>query len=133
MRLIENATEAKVYHVTPKRNVPRIMRDGLQPRIGPRSKKGREKIASIYVFPDWLSCEDGMSNWLIDEFDETTPLSVLELTIPTSWLHRDQLQWEAEIRQVVPPDHIRVVISNIDEWTGGTPPGVNLASDDDDV
>lgn len=123
---VDGSSDVKVYHVTPKRNIPKIMRDGLQPRRGARSRKAGETAPAIYVFPDWLSLEDGVTNWLGDEFDETAVLSVLELTVPTAWLTQDAVRWEATISYAVPPERIRVVVDDLDDFDGKPPEGASF-------
>lgn len=103
---------ATVYHVTERKNVPAIMRDGLIPKRGPRSRSAGERKKRIYVFPDMLSMEDGMSNWLADEFTHRT--SLLELTVPDEWLVQDVVRWEATIDRIVPVSHIKVLVDDMD-------------------
>jgi hypothetical protein len=123
--LVENTISqkqmTKVYHATLKKHVPKIMKDGLLPKIGARSKSAGEKAKAIYVFPDWTSMIDGITNWLGDEIPYA--MSILELTIPSDWMTHDNLRWEATISQIVPPDHIRVIVDDIDEWAGDHPDG----------
>lgn len=38
------------YHVTPKRNVKNILRKGLVPQIGERSKDAEEPLPAVYLF-----------------------------------------------------------------------------------
>jgi hypothetical protein len=90
-------------------------------KIGARSKSAGEKAKAIYVFPDWTSMIDGITNWLGDEIPYA--MSILELTIPSDWMTHDNLRWEATISQIVPPDHIRVIVDDIDEWAGDHPDG----------
>lgn len=117
------AVEVKVWHVTPKTMVGRILRQGLLPKVGPRSRSAKETLPAIYVFPDFLALEDGISNWLGDAFDENTALSVLELTVPRDWLHQDAVRYECTITQPVPAERIKLLIPDIDDWTGGHPDG----------
>ena len=37
----------RLYHVTPTRNLGRILRKGLLPRRGPRSRDAKERIPAI--------------------------------------------------------------------------------------
>jgi hypothetical protein len=103
---------ATVYHVTERHNVPTILRDGLIPKIGPRSKRAKEKTPRIYVFPDMTSMEDGVCNWLGDEFTKRT--SLLEINVPDEWLTHDAVRWEATICQPVPPSCIKVIVDDMD-------------------
>ncbi len=101
-----------VYHVTEKRNVKNILTKGLVPKIGPRSKSAKEKEPKIYAFPDMTSMEDGVTNWLGDEFIHRT--SLLELSIPQEWLTHHDIRWEVTINRIVPPQHIKVLIDDMD-------------------
>lgn len=109
----------KVWHVTQKRYLPSILQNGLVPQRGTSSRRAREKTNAIYVFPDWTSLEDALTNWLGDE--TTQRQSVLELTVPENWLVQDQIRWEASINQPVPPSAIKVLIPDIDEWNAEPP------------
>lgn len=99
------------------------MTNGLLPRIGRLSSSANENQEAIYVFPDWLSLEDALSNWLGDEYEDET-LSVLELTVPADWVKEDAIRWEATIDRKVPPENIKVLIDDIDQHDGRPPPGV---------
>jgi hypothetical protein len=119
VQMFEDNQMVKVFHVTPSRSVKGIQRKGLIPKIGPRSRLIKEKVPTIYVFPDIESLENGVSNWLGDAFDEETKLSILELTVPSAWVVREELQWEVKIMQTIPPENIRVMVPDVDEWAGG--------------
>lgn len=122
MRLFESAGDVKVWHVTRRSAVPRILRQGLVPRRGRLSRSAKEQENAIYVFPDSTSLMDAMSNWLGDEMEEIE-LSLLELTVPRDWLVQDAVRWEARVTQPVPPDRIRVLVDDMDEWFGDYPDG----------
>lgn len=69
------------YHVTAKRNLKKILKDGLVPKVGARSKKLRE-TPGVYFFTDLVEARDGVSNWLGDEFSDRTTLVCLKITPP---------------------------------------------------
>lgn len=130
--LRETTDDVKVWHVTRRSSVPRILRQGLVPRRGRLSRSAKEAEKAIYVFPDSTSLEDAMTNWLGDEM-ENESLSLLELTVPRDWVEQHDVRWEAQIRQPVPPDHIRVLVDDMDEWFGdypGNPPSGWFSTDD---
>lgn len=102
-----------VWHVTEKQNVPNILQNGLEPRIGKSSKSAGEQKPAIYVFPDELSMEDAVTNWLGDETEYRQ--SALILRVPESWVSQDNIRWEATINRPVPPDMIKVAIPDLDE------------------
>lgn len=68
------------YHVTPTENVEKIKREGLKAQIGGRSEKV-EDTPMVFLFPSRDAVHDGM-NWLLDNFDEDIPLSVLTVDLP---------------------------------------------------
>lgn len=109
-----------VYHLTEVRSLPAILRDGLAPRIGPRSKSAQESQARIYTFPDHTSLVDGFTNWLAEEFTRRT--CVLALKVPTRALAQDEVAWEATIAATVPPSCITVIVPDTEDWNGDLPP-----------
>lgn len=116
------STYVKVWHVTKRSSVASIIRNGLIPRVGPRSRSAKEVASAIYVFPDSISLEDAMTNWLGDEYEDI-PISLLELTVPADWITHHTVRWEATIDRRVPPDHIKVLVIDMDEWNGKYPGG----------
>jgi len=62
------ASSTVYYHVTPTCNVPRIMREGLLPRRGPRSRRLGESREAVYLFKGREAAADGLANWLGDEW-----------------------------------------------------------------
>jgi hypothetical protein len=70
------------YHVTLSRNLPRIMREGLQPRRGPRSRKLGEAHKAVYLFKGREDAADGLANWLGDELPEDEPVALILVNLP---------------------------------------------------
>jgi hypothetical protein len=104
----------KVYHVTPAKNVPFIMNQGLYPRVGDRSNKIQGETPAVYCFPDTNSLEDAMMNWLGDEFGEDEELALLEIN--TSGLKGDvtpNAEYEIMILEPIPPQNIKVLSQNL--------------------
>jgi hypothetical protein len=54
------------YHVTPERNLVSILKHGLMPQVGPRSREQGESGPALYAFPTYQHCEDAMMGWLGD-------------------------------------------------------------------
>jgi hypothetical protein len=77
-----NKAETKsYYHITPAKNVASIKEKGLVPQVGDRSRKLKEK-SGIYLFNSKEDAEDGVDNWLGDEFPEGEPLATLRVDLP---------------------------------------------------
>lgn len=70
-----------MYHVTEKASLESILREGIQPRIGPRSVMLGEVQPAVYLFPCWVACTDGLTNWLGDELSDDIELVILELDV----------------------------------------------------
>jgi len=101
-----------VYHITPTRNIDKILNIGLEPRRGARSASCGEKNKTIWVFPDVNSLEYGIDNWIEDMFSEKTKLSLLEILITDDNLNI--LGYEANISSIIPAENIRVITRDID-------------------
>ena len=108
-----------VWHVVDAHHAADVMRQGLIPRIGARSRRARENKAAVYVFPDWTSLVDGLTNWLGEASNYRQ--AILELRVPKSWLVHHNIRLEATIERPVPPEMIRVLVPDIDEWDGVYP------------
>lgn len=95
-----------VYHVTPTKNLPSIMKNGLIPQIGNRSSQIDGEEEGIYIFPSLEDLED--AHWLGDEFDEDEELSVLEIDVSGIPLVDSTVGFEKIIKVPVSPDRISV-------------------------
>lgn len=69
------------FHVTPAENLPSIMRNGLEPRIGPRSEDLGEKYKAIYLFPNVEAMEYALGNWMAKAFDDDETLAVIHVSL----------------------------------------------------
>lgn len=98
------------YHVTPYENLKSIFKNGLVPSIGDRSAK-LEEANGIYLFEDADSADDAVANWLGDEFDDETQLSLLKVTIPRDIVLSLDIVWDGfsfVARNVIPPQYITI-------------------------
>lgn len=104
---------AQVFHITPARNLPDILRDGLRPMLGERSRQAGERTPVTFVFVSPAALEDGLVNWLGEQFDDDDPLALLGIQntrVETS----PQAVYEGLIRETIPPSRITLISSNID-------------------
>lgn len=97
------------YHVTPRRNLKRILSEGLIPRVGPRSKRLGEIEPAIYVFTSMAGVEDALMNWLGDEFADSTPVVVLRITLPQGASDESAAAYERLVRHAIAPASINVL------------------------
>ena len=101
------------YHVTAKRNLRSIRRQGLTPRV-PEDYGENGDTLGVYCFPDIVSAEYALSNWLGDRIEELEDESgkaydeqVLELDITGLKTKQDAgVEWEIVVEEPVTPDRI---------------------------
>jgi hypothetical protein len=98
------------YHVTCTRTVPSILRRGLEPKIGPRSRKMGESLEAVYLFPDRDTVDDALMNWLGDEFPDDAASTMLEVSVPAdARLIESPAEFELVVADRIQPDLIRVL------------------------
>lgn len=100
----------EMLHVTPSRNVPDILREGLVPQIGNNSAAAGEKAPSIYLFRDWDAVETALLNWL-GEAHEGVPLSILRVSVSKAFLSHEEGSFEYICQTVIPPENIREILA----------------------
>ena len=103
------------YHVTPARNLRGILRDGLLPRLGPRSRQCREPRKAIYVFPDLDAVEAALESWMIQAFGEEARLALLEVRMPPDLDIHSDAAFERHVHGPIPPDGLRVLSRDVFE------------------
>lgn len=99
----------KFWHVTSLESVPSILRNGLIPRIGPRSSEAGETEPGVYLFPTYEAVEDALMNWLGDQFPDDANLVLLRIRLPydaTTWLVVTDADYEVVSREAIPANCI---------------------------
>lgn len=97
----------QLFHYTPQCNVTHISKEGLRPMIGPRSQDIGEDEPLVYCFTSLEAAEEGLMNWLDEQFDQDETLCLLEIDGTTlQFAIADGLEWEARIREPIPPQLI---------------------------
>ncbi|GCD60205.1 hypothetical protein WSS15_20970 [Acetobacter pasteurianus] len=99
------------FHVTPAENLPSIMRNGLEPRIGPRSEDLGEKYKAIYLFPNVEAMENALGNWMAEAFDDDETLAVIHVSLPSGTFQHNT-GYEIEVTARIPPDRIEIICEN---------------------
>lgn len=92
----------RVFHVTPKANLDSILKDGLMPQVGDRASEMSEAKPAVYCFSGAAECENGLTNWLGEQFDEDEALLILELDI-TDLTVECGPEWEVRVLQTIEP------------------------------
>jgi hypothetical protein len=114
--------ESVAYHVTPTRNLRSIMKNGLHPQIGDRSRQLDGEVEGVFLFPSLSDVEAAVSSWLGDEFDEDEELSLLAVDI--TGLEDNIVQgadYETIVNTPISPDRIKVDDSLLLEASGYIP------------
>lgn len=97
----------KFYHVSLKENLPSIMKHGLIPQVGDRSKEMNEE-KGVFLFPSRDDMNCALEQWLGDWFEDDEVLMSLEITLPDDFPIEDStVDWEKISRFVIPPKYIQ--------------------------
>lgn len=105
----EPVTNQVFFHVTPARNLKRLMTQGLIPKIGPRSRRIREAVPGIYLFYSVDDAEEAVMNWLGDQFGEDTILALLRVEVPPDHARTVGAGYEVILTAPVPPQNLQIV------------------------
>lgn len=96
--------ENVAYHVTPTKNVKRILAKGLDPKIPLEGD-----VEGVYLFPDKITMQDALMNWLGDKFEEDEKLTSLkvDLTRVERPIESD-VGYEIRVIGGIPPEAISI-------------------------
>lgn len=97
------------FHITPRSNLQSISTTGLLPQLGDRARQLEHETAGVFLFTSRTACEDALSNWLGEEFDEDEDLLLLEVDV-TAFAYDQVVDWEAIVRTPIPPSAIMSVV-----------------------
>jgi hypothetical protein len=101
------------YHVTLTRNVPKILREGLHPRRGPRSRRLGELHKDVYLFKSREDAADGLSNWLGAELPEDEPVALIMVNLPADTQILDTTaDYEIVVADSILPANLTVIALN---------------------
>ena len=77
--------DVEFWHVTPKRSVPEILKEGLIPgKSISYAFRRRQPALGVYLWDDGGMAQD-FATLLVEEDGVTEPLSLLRITLPWSW------------------------------------------------
>lgn len=74
-------TKFVAWHATPIENLDTILREGLMPRIGPRSRDLGEAEPAVYLFPDLAAVDAAVGSWMENAFDPEAALALLRVDL----------------------------------------------------
>jgi predicted house-cleaning noncanonical NTP pyrophosphatase (MazG superfamily) len=81
--IVENMNKTLVYHVTSRRYLTSIVKNGIQPKIPEDYGDGGDEMG-IYCFPSMEDVENALMNWLgerIEEWEEDNDKEYLEIVL----------------------------------------------------
>ncbi|TAL80686.1 MAG: hypothetical protein EPN77_19300 [Candidimonas sp.] len=91
------------YHVTPRACLPSILAQGLVPQVGKRSATVREARPAVFFFAARESCEDALTNWLGEQFDDVADeLAILQVALPWGIEIGHGAEYEVVVLEPVP-------------------------------
>ena len=103
-------SSSTAYHVTLTRNIPKIFREGLHPRRGPRCRRLGESRKAVYLFKSREAAADGLANWLGDELPEEEPVALVLVDLPAGILTLDTTAgYELVVAERIPPGSLTVL------------------------
>jgi hypothetical protein len=103
--IFETENNYYLYHITPKRNVPSILKHGLTPK---KENNIRFSTTAVFLFDNKTTMEDALMNWLGDKFPENEPLSLITIN-PTGLNIKPSDKstgYEVLSYDVIPPQNI---------------------------
>ena len=105
----------RLYHVTPAKNLPKILEQGLVPQVGPRAERMGEEMPGVFLFETPENLRDRMKRGFLRDFKKGTELSILEVSIP-SHLYIQPLSlrwnsWDYWTDEKIPPRYLRYIRS----------------------
>lgn len=106
---------ALLFHVTPASKVAAILKEGLLPKIGERSRAAGEMMAAVYLFSSMEAVENACMNWLADAFDEDEQLALLAVNPTDAIAPVPGCEWETVSTAPIPPEALRVLADDLDE------------------
>lgn len=93
------------YHLTTSAGLPFILKEGLQPKIGERSRDCNEQEPAVYLFPTEDDLENALSGWLGEVFPEDEILHVLAVDM-SDVPQESVVEWEIIVHTHIEPNRI---------------------------
>lgn len=104
--IIESYATSKMYHITPTKNVPIILKQGLYPTSGDEDSSYSDE-ERLYLWPTLEDAKMAIKDWAIERFNE--PISSLEVNTSGIEVNPTMVEWEVYTLDAIPPERIRVV------------------------
>jgi hypothetical protein len=99
------------YHVTLRENLTPILQHGLTPRTGSNASKLGERTDAVYCFTSMEACEDALTNWLGETFEEDAELLILTVKLDGLKVRALEVEWELAVEETIPPQRILAAVN----------------------
>lgn len=104
------------YHVTAVDNVPSILHNGLEPRIGANSALLGEPRAAVYLFKHLEDLHTALNNWLGELLEDDTDYCVFQVQLNQAHLACTEVgPYELQCFVPIEPVHLCVPHANVDD------------------
>lgn len=95
------------YHITNKKNLESIKREGLTPRIGKNSEDFGESVPAVYLFPEIESAFEAIINWFGECFEEEDEIVLLEISLDNIIkIEESSAKYEVLVFEKIPYENI---------------------------
>ena len=103
------------YHVTAVDNVPSILHNGLEPRIGANSALLYEPRPAVFMFKAMEDLHTALNNWLGELLDDDTEYCVFQVQLNQAHLACTEVgPYELQCYVPIEPEHLSVLHANVD-------------------
>ena len=97
----------ELYHVTPKENAEKILKDGLSPSIGAYAKEIGETKEAVWLFTGLEEAKEMTPVWL--ETFYCTDLCMLKISLPDDFpVEYTGSDYEVYVTEKISPEHIEI-------------------------
>lgn len=101
------------FHITPTRYFRAILTQGLQPRIGPRSRRCGETAPAAYLFPSIDDLINGCTTWIEKWFGEGAKLGLIAANLSETPHPFPDITWERQVTVSIGPEHLTLLSRDI--------------------
>lgn len=109
----------RAFHVTPKKNLTSILKNGLLPQIGERSSQLNpdgiqlESVPRVYLFPTRNDCDTALYQWLGEQFEDLDD-DLVFIEVSTKGLEiESDCEFEISTRKAINPVRITNVYDEL--------------------
>ncbi len=99
----------RVYHITESKNINKILKNGLKPRIGKYAKKMGEYEPGIWLFKTYDDAEEMLDIWMKPFYEED--LVCLQIDLPDNYpVEYTGSDYEVVGKAIIHPKYFRQMV-----------------------